>query len=51
MTSDRMPVLTDFGLTTFSPNLKKMRGGGTLDYNSPEKVEVSITYRRCDPMY
>ncbi|KAH8079670.1 kinase-like domain-containing protein [Filobasidium floriforme] len=40
MTETGMPVLADFGLTTFSPRLKRAcSGGGTLDYMSPEKIE------------
>jgi serine/threonine protein kinase len=43
MTSEGKPVLADFGLTTFSPGFMKMNGGGgTLDYMSPEKIEVSL---------
>jgi serine/threonine protein kinase len=43
MTETGMPVLADFGLTTFSPRLKRAcSGGGTLDYMSPEKIEVGV---------
>lgn len=47
MTETGMPILADFGLTTFSPRLKKApSGGGTLDYMSPEKIEVSFSRAR-----
>ena len=46
MTETGMPVLADFGLTTFSPKMRKaVSGGGTLDYMSPEKIEVGRPIR------
>ena len=36
------PALIDFGFSHFSPYGQKVRSaGGTLDYSSPEKTEVS----------
>lgn len=43
------PVLADFGLTTFSPVMKKISGGGgTLDFMSPEKIEVRLVWYQFD---
>ena len=39
----RLPALIDFGFSHFSPYGDKVRSaGGTLDYSSPEKVQVRL---------
>jgi serine/threonine protein kinase len=47
MSATEEPIIADFGFSSFSPQGRKMSGGGgTTEYLSPEKVAVRENLKR-----